>query len=349
MIDDTLMENNNFFVLDIKENERWQHRLFSMEGSRWIYFRTLAKIWKEITIKGECPIISIERSAELGYSLHSLSICAPNPSDDIFCYREWVPCRISCLRALLEIRDSDTQYKATLFRQIFFILRREIMKLATCTIILALCLSAALGQVCKGRFNEFILGECQAASDCRGTVLSGITCEGKRCCINETTTPSLPTCLNHTVFLSAYNSTRGLFLAQILDYGISRAGLCGNCQGKAAFLAIAAAMTENFEKDEATGSEGSFTADDRRYNNTETGDGLRFRRRGFFGLRGRAMYERLQALMPQYPVVAQPELAAIVDSSIEIAAQQWKLPNLQTGPSLTQYADGTFYSFSLLW
>lgn len=223
------------------------------------------------------------------------------------------------------------------------------MKSATCAIILALCLPVALGQECSGRFNESITGQCQAASDCRGTLLSGITCEGKRCCINGTPTPPRPACLDQTVFLSAYNSTRGIFLAQILAYGIDRAGLCSNCQGKAAFLAIAATMTENFEKDEATGNDASFVADDRRYNNTQAGDGSRFRRRGFFGLRGRAMYERLQAWMPKYPVVSQPELAAIVGNSIEIAAQQWNSSNFQTGPSLALYADGTFYGFSMLW
>ena len=233
-------------------------------------------------------------------------------------------------------------------------------------LVLALCLCAASGQRCEGRFNESIVGQCEFPADCRGTLLAAVRCEGRRCCINETKVPSRPSCLNHTAFLSVYNTTRGLFIAQILDYGINRAGLCANCQAKAAYLAIAATMTENFEKDEATGSDASFTPDDFRYENTQSGDGSRFRRRGFFGLRGRGTYQRLQALAPQYPVQDYPELAAIADNAVEIAAlisnnlnladgtyfqssTSTQSPSVLQGTNLAGYADGTFYRFSLLW
>jgi uncharacterized protein (DUF2237 family) len=214
----------------------------------------------------------------------------------------------------------------------------------------ALCLTVALGQQCKGNFNATFTGQCQAPNDCRGTLLSPVSCEGKRCCINQTSIPSqVGSCLNRTAFRSAYNSTRGAFLAELLDYGIYKAGLCTSCQGKAAFLAIAATMTENFQKDEATGNDASFAADDRRYGNTQAGDGSRFRRRGFFGLRGRGMYDRVQKSSLKFPVISQPELAAIANYAIEIAAYQWRNPDLLTAHNMVQYADGSFYSFSRLW
>jgi len=90
-------------------------------------------------------------------------------------------------------------------------------------------------------------------------------------------------------------------------------------------------MTDNFQNDEATGSEAQFGDDDRKYGNNQTGDGSRFRRRGFFGLRGRTMYERLQRLIPQYQSVTNPESVALQRNSIEIAAQLWNKSDLLNG------------------
>ncbi|CAF1399628.1 unnamed protein product [Rotaria sp. Silwood1] len=108
-------------------------------------------------------------------------------------------------------------------------------------------------------------------------------------------------------------------------------------------------MTDDFAYDEAVGTAGEFASDDKKYGNSETGDGFRFRRRGLFGLRGRTMYERFEKLMAQYQTLAKPERAAIIENAMVIASTMWKKPNLQNGTPLTQYADGTFLGFSMLW
>jgi predicted chitinase len=87
-------------------------------------------------------------------------------------------------------------------------------------------------------------------------------------------------------------------------------------------------MTENFRTDEATGSDAQFAADDQKYGNSQEGDGSRFRRRGFFGLRGRTMYDRLQRLMPQYQSLTNPESVALTQNSIMIAVKLWTNPDL---------------------
>jgi len=167
-------------------------------------------------------------------------------------------------------------------------------------VVIILCLSVINGQQCRGRFNETIVGNCSFADSCQGTVLSVPSCELRGCCIPETSPNTTATCIRENDFYILYNTTRAAFLQKVLNYGINRAGICSNCQAKAAFLAIAATMTDNFQNDEATGTEAQFGDDDRKYGNNQTGDGSRFRRRGFFGLRGRTMYERLQRLIPQY-------------------------------------------------
>ncbi|CAF1528965.1 unnamed protein product [Rotaria sp. Silwood1] len=108
-------------------------------------------------------------------------------------------------------------------------------------------------------------------------------------------------------------------------------------------------MTNNFENDEATGNDAQFAGDDRKYGNIQAGDGSRFRQRGLFGLRGRTLYQRLETLLPQYNTLTNPELAAITENAGIIAAQLWKNPNLFDEKPLTNYADGTFFGFSMVW
>jgi hypothetical protein len=198
-------------------------------------------------------------------------------------------------------------------------------------VVIILCFSVTNGQQCQGRFNGTIVGSCSFADSCQGTVLSVQSCELKGCCIPETSPNNTVTCIRANDFDILYNTTRATFLRAVLNYGINRAGICFNCQAKAAFLAIAATMTDNFQNDEATGTEAQFGDDDKKYGNTQTGDGSRFRRRGFFGLRGRTMYERLQTLIPQYQSLTNPESVALQRNSIEIAVQLWNKPDLLNG------------------
>jgi len=64
-----------------------------------------------------------------------------------------------------------------------------------------------------------------------------------------------------------------------------------------------------------------------------------FRRRGFFGLRGKEMYTRLQIQYPQYQTLSNPESAALLENSAVIASLLWKNSNLQNGN--TQIYDHT--------
>ncbi|CAF2821790.1 unnamed protein product [Rotaria sp. Silwood2] len=195
-------------------------------------------------------------------------------------------------------------------------------------------LSTVDGQQCRAQFINDTIGECSSVDTCQGTILAGNSCELKRCCI-PATLPSTPkTCITENDFDILYNTTRASFLRTALDYGINSAGICLNCQAKAAFLAIAATMTQNFQTDEATGSDAQFAADDNKYGNSQAGDGSRFRRRGFFGLRGRTMYQRLQTAMPQYESLTNPESVALIPNAIMIASKLWTNPDLNSGMCL---------------
>lgn len=206
-------------------------------------------------------------------------------------------------------------------------------------VVTILFLSVTNGQNCSGRFNEGIIGHCSSIDNCQGTILAGRSCDQNRCCVNATAPSSPSTCITADDFDVLYNTSRATFLRRVLNYGINSAGICSNCQAKAAFLAVAATLTEDFQTDEATGTDEQFTEDDTKYGNTQEGDGSRFRRRGFFGLRGREMYGRLQILKPAYSSLTNPELVALTQSSIDIASLIWNNPDLQCrklkSPSLT--------------
>jgi predicted chitinase len=90
-------------------------------------------------------------------------------------------------------------------------------------------------------------------------------------------------------------------------------------------------MTDDFQNDETTGTEARFATDDAKYGNNRPGDGSRYRRRGFFGLRGRRMYARLQTSIPKYQSLNNPESVALQRNSIEIAVRLWNKPDLLNG------------------
>ena len=74
-------------------------------------------------------------------------------------------------------------------------------------------------------------------------------CEAKRCCLNSTgTLPGATGCLNASLFASVQKSTRVYFGARVSIAGFNQGGICSNCQAKAAFLAIAATMTDHFRR-----------------------------------------------------------------------------------------------------
>ena len=194
-----------------------------------------------------------------------------------------------------------------------------------------LILSTVNGQQCKARFNQSISGQCSSADSCLGTILTSSSCQNQQCCVPVPSLSTSQTCITANDFDILYNTSRSRFLRSALNNGIESAGICTNCQAKAAFLAIAATMTQNFQMDEADGSDAQFTGDDNKYGNTEKGDGSRFRRRGFFGLRGRTMYQRLELLMPEYESLTNPESVALIENAIDIASQLWMNPNLMNG------------------
>ncbi|CAF2368289.1 unnamed protein product [Rotaria sp. Silwood2] len=210
-------------------------------------------------------------------------------------------------------------------------------------------LSKVKGQQCQARFNQSISGQCSSIDICEGTILASDLCGQQICCVPVTSPSASEICITANDFDILYNTSRARFLRSVLNYGINSAGICYNCQAKAAFLAVAAAMTQNFKTDEATKNDAQFSADDNKYGNSQEGDGSRFRRRGLFGLRGRVMYQRLQALMPLYESLINPESVALTENAIMIASKIWTNPDLINEPALTRYVDGSFYGFSMLW
>jgi hypothetical protein len=203
-------------------------------------------------------------------------------------------------------------------------------------------LSTVAGQNCHARFNQSINGQCSFIDICQGTILSSDSCGQQHCCVPATLPYTPQTCITANDFNLLYNTSRATFLRIFLNYGINSAGICGNCQAKAAFLAIAATMTQNFQTDEASGSDAQFAADDNKYGNLQQGDGSRFRQRGFFGLRGRTMYQRLQTLMPQYQSLTNPESVALIQNAIMIASRLWANPDLMSGKYRLDYLKISF-------
>ncbi|CAF1223867.1 unnamed protein product [Adineta ricciae] len=217
-------------------------------------------------------------------------------------------------------------------------------------LLVSLLISIVNGQQCSAGFNQSITGQCSSAHNCSGTLLTSTACGKQLCCIPTRALPVSPNCLPPKLFHALYNNTpRAQSLLNIFNYGMNASGICNHCQAKAAFLAIAATMTKNFSIDERSASDAQFTADDDKYGNKQKGDGSRFRRRGLFGLRGRTMYERLQAVFPQYQSVNNSESVALLENAIIIAARFWNYPDLINKSSLTHDTDGSFYGFSMLW
>ena len=193
----------------------------------------------------------------------------------------------------------------------------------------------AAWQDCSARYNRSIVGYCSAVDKCQGTVLASVGCGESRCCVSGWAPPPSAACITGGEFNALYSNPRAAFLRKILVSAVNDAGICSNCYAKAAFVAVAATMTNDFTSDELESTSEGFDADDERYGNEQAGDGTRFRRRGFFGLRGRTMYQRLQTLMPEYRSVSQPESVALVENTMKITARQWNNPNLLDGSSQT--------------
>lgn len=194
------------------------------------------------------------------------------------------------------------------------------------------CFVFVNGQDCHAKIDQSIVGYCSSSDKCQGTLVdSNNICEQQLCCISGSAPPASPACITGGEFNALYSTPRAGFLRRILNYAVNKAGICSNCYAKAAFLAVAATMTNDFTNDEAIGSDDYFAEDDDKYGNDQPGDGSRFRRRGFFGLRGKEMYRRLQNLMPQYKSLDQPEAVAIVENGMDITAKLWNNPNLLNG------------------
>lgn len=185
-------------------------------------------------------------------------------------------------------------------------------------------------QQCQARYNQSIIGQCSTINSCQGTILAGNSCQQQKCCVKEMMIAA-PSCLTANEFDIFYNSTsRSTYLRSVFNRAFSSKGICSNCYAKAAALAIAATMTNNFQTDESTQTDAELTADDNKYGNTQAGDGSRYRRRGLFGLRGRTMYQRLQMWLPEYQSINNPESVAIVENAAVIAALLWNYPDLQS-------------------
>lgn len=191
-------------------------------------------------------------------------------------------------------------------------------------------------RTCRARFNNST-GLCTTPSTCTGSSVSSETCDTATCCINTTVIPTTPNCFNQTLFTQIYPTSRGLYIAQVLNYAINQADICGNCRATAAFLAIAATITNDFLYDEAVGNDATFRGDDQRFGNNVTGDGSRYRSRGFFGIRGKFLYEKFQSIYPTYRIYVNPQQASDTKTAAEIAANLWRNPTLQTGSSIQLY------------
>ncbi|CAF1617193.1 unnamed protein product, partial [Didymodactylos carnosus] len=148
---------------------------------------------------------------------------------------------------------------------------------------------------CEGKYDTRIKGNCSLKSLCEGALLSVDCSDENSCCIQRPPLPNpSPVCISITNFKNLYGDTvRTGYIHRYLNKALNDINVCQNCVASAAFLAIAATMTNEFTTDDAIGTDAQFSADDNKYGNTQPGDGGRFRRRGYFGIRGRKMYESL--------------------------------------------------------
>ncbi|CAF1047667.1 unnamed protein product [Didymodactylos carnosus] len=216
------------------------------------------------------------------------------------------------------------------------------MKSPLLLLALLTCLSPALGQTaCEAKYDKTIKGNCSLKSQCEGALLSVGCSDENSCCVQRAPlATSLPVCISDANFNNLYSDTvRTQYIRRYLNKALNDINVCQNCVAKAAFLAIAASMTNEFTTDEAMGTDAQFSADDNKYGNTQPGDGGRLRRRGYFGIRGQKMYESLS----DSEIMESPEKAAFPDKAIKIATMKWTMDNM------TKLADGTMYGFSMLW
>jgi putative chitinase len=119
------------------------------------------------------------------------------------------------------------------------------------------------------------------------------------------------------------------------------------CQQKSTFLSQLAHESSRFLYGEEIGAEGYFNKYENRpddLGNTQTGDGAKYRGRGFIRLTGRANYAKAGTKLG-LDLVNNPEMAAFPTVSAKIAVLFWEYG---TSVNLNSLADSSFYNYSIM-
>ena len=204
-------------------------------------------------------------------------------------------------------------------------------------------LKLTLSQSCTGRYTPTYTGTCIKREECTGALLNNLCSGNLVCCISEST----PT-IYYFVTNSELEELTGLKNNRISSISgvLQRPTLSPTCSQKASFLSQLAHESANFMYGEELGSEVYFDKYENRIDlgNTESGDGRKFRGRGFIQITGRANYARAGKDL-SLDLINNPEMAAFPSVAAKIAVWFW-----QKGANvdLNTLADNTFYSYSIM-
>lgn len=213
--------------------------------------------------------------------------------------------------------------------------------LVTVLFMVVIQLAHSQSQPCGGRYGSKLNGTCMDADQCTGALLNNLCSGSQLCCIPDSNGPNSNNPYIKTEFLSIVGDT--VRTNAIFNYMASPSTIYPTCWERASFLSQLTHESNYFLQGEEVGAESSFAVNDNRADlgNTQAGDGAKYRGRGFIQITGRANYAAA-GLALGLPLVDNPELAAMPSNAIKIAIWFWN------NRTLSQHADGTFYSYSML-
>ena len=208
-----------------------------------------------------------------------------------------------------------------------------------------LYIQLASSQSCKSRYSPFYTGTCTKRSDCTGGLLNNLCPNNLACCIDD---PNASIANSNFVSAADLQSLVGASSARLTFMSRVLVGPNSNptCQQKSTFLSQLAHESSRFLYGEEIGAEDYFNKYENRpdLGNTQTGDGAKYRGRGFIQLTGRANYAKVGAEL-SLDLVNNPEMAAFPTISAKIAALFWEYG---TSVNLNSLADSSFYNYSIM-
>lgn len=144
----------------------------------------------------------------------------------------------------------------------------------------------AWAQSCTSRYAKYD-GTCVQASACKGALLNNLCPGSLKCCAKQDISTNQNFVTEYELkSIIGFTNERISYTSRLLKPPTSRF----TCNQKAAFLSQLAHESSNFMLSEEEGSEDYFKKYDNKLGNNQSGDGARFRGRGFIQIAGHNLY-----------------------------------------------------------